>query len=72
MATTPQRCTTCRRTMIKVPGLQYETCPVCQTVSLFNSNIKGRLAARLGQYVNRLVNQDDLQRQPHQTLSPPQ
>ncbi|PWA72815.1 putative, Caspase-like domain protein [Artemisia annua] len=61
MATTPQRCTTCRRTMIKVPGLQYEMCPVCQTVSLFNSKIKGRLAARLGQYANSLANQDDLQ-----------
>ncbi|KVG79172.1 Peptidase C14, caspase catalytic [Cynara cardunculus var. scolymus] len=69
MATTTQHCKTCGRTLIKIPRSQYEMCPACQTVNLFNSKLKDCILTRLGQYVNAGTsqNQDALQGQPPQT-----
>ncbi|KAI7741299.1 hypothetical protein M8C21_009366 [Ambrosia artemisiifolia] len=60
MATTAQQCNACRRTLIKMPGSQYEICPVCHTVNLFNQKIKGRVLFRIGQFFNAAVNQYQL------------
>nr|XP_043622089.1 metacaspase-1-like isoform X2 [Erigeron canadensis] len=64
MATTAQRCKTCGRAMVKIPRSQYEMCPVCRTASVFNNRIKRPLFTRVGQYVNGVLNQDDLQGRP--------
>ncbi|KAI7741304.1 hypothetical protein M8C21_009371 [Ambrosia artemisiifolia] len=67
MATTAvQRCNACQRTLVKMPGSQYEVCPVCHTVNLFNQKIKGRVLFRIGQFINAAANQyqHELQRQP--------
>ncbi|KAJ9561281.1 hypothetical protein OSB04_006441 [Centaurea solstitialis] len=70
MATTTQRCKTCGRTLIKMRRSQHEICPVCETVSLFNTKLKGRIFSRFGQYANAVStqNQDALdQGQPPRT-----
>ncbi|MFS7985702.1 hypothetical protein Hanom_Chr11g01001681 [Helianthus anomalus] len=66
MANIAQRCNTCGRTLVKMPGSQYEVCPVCTTVNLFNQKIKGRVLFRIGQFINAAASQyqHELQRQP--------
>ncbi|KAJ0734221.1 putative Caspase-like domain superfamily [Helianthus annuus] len=67
MATTAaKQCNTCQRNLVKMPGSQYEVCPVCTTVNLFNQKIKGRVLFRIGQVINAAANQHqhELQRQP--------
>ncbi|KAK9069529.1 hypothetical protein SSX86_011433 [Deinandra increscens subsp. villosa] len=57
MATKTQRCNTCGRTLVKMPGSQFEACPVCQAVNLFNQKIKGRVLFRVGQFMNAAATQ---------------
>ncbi|MFS7985685.1 hypothetical protein Hanom_Chr11g01001431 [Helianthus anomalus] len=67
MATTAgKQCNKCQRNLVKMPGSQYEVCPVCTTVNLFNQKIKGRVLFRIGQAINAAANQyqHELQRQP--------
>ncbi|KAI3509390.1 hypothetical protein L1887_24626 [Cichorium endivia] len=69
MATTSPRCKTCGRTLVKLSSSQYEICPVCETVSLFNTKLKARVLSRFGQIANAVSSQcqDNLERQQSQT-----
>ena len=66
MATAANRCKTCSRTLVKLSSSQYEICPVCETVSLFNRKLKGRLLSRFEKIANVVSSQS----QPSQTSSP--
>nr|GEV56024.1 hypothetical protein [Tanacetum cinerariifolium] len=72
MATTTQHCKTCGRALRKLPLSQYETCPVCEAVGLFNQKIKGRVLFRVGQLVDAAANQyyDDTKNKPSNKPAP--
>ncbi|KAL8237552.1 hypothetical protein R6Q59_018633 [Mikania micrantha] len=74
MATTTRRCNTCRRNLVKMPGSQDETCPVCHTVNLFSQKIKGRVLFRIGQFITASVDQyhhdQQIQRSPQSSRLP--
>ncbi|KAJ9561282.1 hypothetical protein OSB04_006442 [Centaurea solstitialis] len=64
-------CKTCGRTLVKIRGSQYEICPVCRAISLFNTKIRGRMQARLQRFVSDVSSRylDDDQGQPSRTLA---
>ncbi|KAL8205773.1 hypothetical protein R6Q57_009324 [Mikania cordata] len=74
MATTIRRCNTCRRNLVKMPGSQYETCPVCHTFNLFSQKIKGRVLSRIGQLITASVDHyhydQEIQRSPQLSRLP--
>ncbi|XP_024968357.1 metacaspase-1-like [Cynara cardunculus var. scolymus] len=70
MATTAQCCKTCGRTLVKIRGSQYEICPVCQAINLFNTKIKGRMPSRIQRFMSGV--QDDDQGQAYRTSAVPQ
>ncbi|KAI7741300.1 hypothetical protein M8C21_009367 [Ambrosia artemisiifolia] len=66
--TAAQRCNTCQRTLVMMPGSQYETCPMRHAVNLFNQRFKGPVLFRIGQFINAAANHyqptRDIPRQP--------
>ncbi|XP_023745820.1 metacaspase-1 [Lactuca sativa] len=72
MSSLEKRCKTCGRTLVKLSSSQYEICPVCETISLFNKKLKGRVLNRIEQITNvvRSPYQEDFKTLPSQTSSP--